>query len=299
MTENYTHWNNWTLPDDEQLKEFVKLVTPFIKWLSPVVVESITDFNELNRAEWSRQLASVRVPVEPYLWERSPCTFPGIRRHSSGDKPTAFKDAKRKPAGVSELEKDSNWTPSLPQHLRDVYKQKACLATDDNDYPYALWRFVVRGVKSGPDPRDVGFHLAHLFPHNDYTLKQLRDNAEESGDHWLGDWPEKLPEYSFSGLYTSAANLCFIPAELMRPTDLNGPLRRLILQKAHSLYGDVCTMFPHGLRELLSKPVDTQWHHTEFEWDEKYTGDVNRMADFNQFRASEFASLVAKKRLTL
>ncbi|WP_147320899.1 hypothetical protein [Hymenobacter lapidiphilus] len=299
MTNNYTHWNEWDLPNDEQLKAFVKLVTPYIKWLSPDIVKSIADFNEQHRTVWSAQLNSVGVPMESYLWERSPCVFPGVRRHGSGDKPSAFKDAKRKPTGVSALEKDPHWTPSLPQHLREMYRQKASLATDDNSYPYELWRYVVRGVKSGPDPRNVGFHLAHLFPHNDYTLKQLRDSSEKSGDHWLGGWPEVLPEYSFSGLYTSAANLCFIPAELMRPTDLNGPLRRLMLQKAHSLYGDVCNMFPHGLQALLHKEDEKQWHHTEFSWDERFTGDIGRMDAFNSYRAGEFTNLIAQKQIVL
>jgi len=304
MTDHYKHWNDWQLPSDEQLKAFVHLVTPHIKWLEPAIVAGIADFNELHQIEWTDLLKEVGVPAAPYLWERSPCTFPGVRRHSKGDKPASFLEAKTLPAESKRLKKEAkalnpkaDWQPTSFQHLPAIFNQDDCLVTDDNDYPYQLWRYVVKGSKSGADPRKVGFHLAHLFPHNDYTLKQLRKAANQSHDHWLEGWPETLAKYSFSGLYTSAANMCCIPAELMRPTDLNGPLRRLMLQKAHDLYGKECNMFPQGLRELLSQENTTQWHHTEFEWDETHNGDVSRLAAFNQYRATEFANLVSKKRL--
>ena len=141
-----------------------------------------------------------------YLWEGSPCAFPGVRRYAGSTEIAVF----RKRAKSSE---------APPQ----------CLSLDDNDYPKHLWSFVFTSRpfrKRGP----AGYQLAHLFDHKEY------------GNRWRDelDTPPGVEEPVLPyGLFTSAANAVYAPGAFLRPTDLSPRLRSLIQRWAHQLYGDV------------------------------------------------------------
>ena len=71
--------------------------------------------------DWSARLEAIGIDPAIYLWDGSPCAFPGIRRYAGSAEIALF----RQRVTASEVS---------PQ----------CLALDDNDYPKHLWAFVFR-----------------------------------------------------------------------------------------------------------------------------------------------------------
>jgi hypothetical protein len=286
---HYADWKDWKEPNPDHLRSFAHQVTPFIKWLHPNIVWGIAAYNDEKQREWQKLLKSVDVNPDYYIWAGSPCAFPGIRRNSSSDKITYLA-----------AKKGGDGNPPAR-----MYSLKDCLRTDDNDYPYKLWRGLIRGEykTTGKSPKDKRYHLAHLFPHKGYELKQLRKATSKIGDAVFSAWPSSLAgqkDYGHitAGLFTSAANFCFIPAELMRPTDHNGPFKRLLFQKAVRLYQtDKCRLFPDGFVECVDQD-QTHWNCDTFEWDE-CTGDTRYLDFFNSERDEELQELVEIRKRAL
>ena len=105
-------------------------MAPFIRFLDPGIVQAVVDDNRRMTTAWSGQLEAARIDPAIYLWDGSPCAFPGVRRYSGSTEIAAF----RKRAMPEE---------APPQ----------CLEVDDNDYPKHLWAFVFTGKpfrKRGP-----------------------------------------------------------------------------------------------------------------------------------------------------
>jgi hypothetical protein len=281
-------WDAWKPPTAAQQLAFAKQVVPHVKWLHPAIVAGIArDNDDPNRGwrDWLGQVADV--PVADYLWAGSPCVFPGIRR-STGAR----------------------------LNTRDSLTAPGCLRTDpsNNHYPQEIWDRVMqvaqptkagsRVVKVG---KPVNFHLAHLIHHKDFNLTkkdQQRAQSAEQGLEGLG-WlqgPERpSTTNAFAGLFTSAANLCFLPAELMKPTDISGPLLHLLLQRAVALYSDVCTLFPHNLTFRAPNPLG--WQHNDrhaggrrvFCWDERPYGDPALTPFLNHWRRVELQEVLRLK----
>lgn len=279
-------WTSWQDPTPEQQFEFAKAVVPHVKWLHRDIVAGIARDNDDPAQGWHDFLAQLpKLPVSDYLWPGSPCVFPGIRR-STGERP--------------------NKTKSL---LFDD-----CLRTDptNNHYPNEIWRRVMQSPK--PDkPRGkiemnekpAKFHLAHLIHHKDFNLDDgpTLETAEQEieGVGWLRGAARPSSDNAFAGLFTSAANLCFMPAELMKPTDIQGALLHLLLQRAVLLYGDVCTLFPHGLKFQAPNPLGWQHDAKEdngqcvFQWDSRQYGDPALTTYLNQWRRTELEEVLRIK----
>ena len=166
--------------------------------------------------------------VDPdiYLWEGSPCAFPGVRRYAGSTEFAVF----RKRA-----------TPdSAPPH---------CLALDDNDYPKHLWAFIFTDKpfrKKGPSD----YQLAHLLDH------------KRAGNRWRDELvcPSEPPlPY---GLFTSAANAILragcLPAphgllhQAAEPPPETGAavVRRRLLLGAATIRGEALRGFGLGSRQL-------------------------------------------------
>ncbi len=116
----------------------------------------------------------MRRGIDPsrYLWYRSPCAFPGVRRYSEGTEIAQYR--RRRP---------------LTEPFSDA------LAVDDNDHPKAIWSYVFRGKpfqKEGPSD----YSLAHLADH-----KEHKDRGAEEFSHpdapccyignCLSQWPRR------------------------------------------------------------------------------------------------------------
>ena len=172
------------------------------------IVSAVVEDNRRLSGEWGSRFDEIGLDAGVYLWDGSPCAFPGIRRYVGKE--------------------------------RDGFRQRTpddCLALDDNDCPKHLWCFALTGKpfrKRGP----AGYHLAHLLGHQEYR-NRWRDELD--GADLVAGTPKLF------GLYASAANAAYVPKASLDPTDASSKLRRVMQGRALSLYGDVCRLVPPPL----------------------------------------------------
>ena len=252
-------WPAWLQPTDEDLLELARAMAPFVRFLDPGIVGAVVEDNRRFGGQWCASLEALGIDPGIYLWEGSPCAFPGVRRYAGSTEIAVF----RKRAKPSE---------APPQ----------CLSLDDNDYPKHLWSFVFTGRpfrKRGP----AGYQLAHLFDHKEY------------GNRWRDelDAPPGVEEPVLPyGLFTSVANSVYAPGAFLRPTDLSPSLRSLIQRRAQQLYGDVCCLVPPPLAVKLCE--DPNWAVDKFQWSAP-VGGMERVADFLEFRRERIGELIKKR----
>ena len=253
------HWPVWPQPNDEDLLKLARAMAPFVRFLDPGIVGAVAEDNRRLGAEWSSRLEALGIDPAIYLWEGSPCSFPGVRRHAG-----------RKEIAVFRQRAAPDEAPSQ------------CLALDDNDYPRHLWAFVFTGKpfrKQGPD----GYQLAHLFDHKEHG-NRWRDELDLPPDA-----DEPAPLY---GLFTSAANSVYTPGAFLRPTDFSPKLRSLIQRRALQLYGNICRVVPPP---LAVKPCeDPNWVLDDFRWSAP-VGGMDRVPDFLEFRRERIGELIDKR----
>ena len=238
-------------------------MTPFVRFLDPGIVYAVAEDNRRMRAVWSSRLEALGIDPAIYLWEGSPCVFPGVRRYAGSTEVAVF----RQRATADEVP---------PQ----------CLALDDNDYPKHLWTFAFAGKpfrKHGPD----GYQLAHLFDH------------KEHGNRWreeLDILPDAMEPVMPYGLFTSAANSAYVPGAFLRPTDFSPKLRSLIQRRALQLYGNICRIVPPP---LSVKPCeDGNWSLNNFQWSTP-VGGMDNVPDFLEFRRERLEELFDKRHAAL
>ncbi len=252
-------WPAWPQPKDADLLNLARAMAPFVRFLDPEIVGSVVEDNRRLGSEWSICLEALGIDPAIYLWEGSPCVFPGVRRYAGSTEIAVFR-------------KRTESSEAPPQ----------CLSLDDNDYPKHLWAFVFTGKqfrKRGPD----GYQLAHLFDHKEYG-NRWRDELEEPP----GMEQPVLPY----GLFTSAANAVYAPGAFLRPTDLSPRLRSLIQRRAQQLYSDVCCLVPPPLEV---KPCENpDWAVDEFQWSAP-VGGMEHVADFLEFRRERIGKLIEER----
>lgn len=219
-------WPDWQQPAEADILKLAHVLTPLVKFLHPDIVAAVVENNQHNLSDWRLKLGEVDIDPNIYLWNGSPCAFPGVRRYTNKERPS-FKDRKM----------------NFPH----------CLFLDDNDYPKHLWAYALTGRKfEKKGPR--GFQLAHLADH------------QKSGNRWCHEFDldsQAAPPPLF-GLFTSPANTAFVPQKFLRPTDAVRHLRALLLKQAYRLYGRVCRLAPPPLTEKALHP--SAWDPEHFTW---------------------------------
>ena len=219
-------WPDWELPLDGDMRALARVLARHARFLTPEIVAALVEDNTHRANEWRTLLTMSEIDPDIYLWDKSPCAFPGVRRYV-GDKEKALLK-KRVPA-------------------------PHCLALDDNDHPKHVWAFVFTGKpfpKRGPNE----YQLAHLADHKEYNNRW----SKEFGREGSGSSPRPF------GLFTSIANTIFVPAGFLRPTDFSPKLRALLLRRAHRLYGDICRLVPPPFIE--KPLADGEWDPDDFDW---------------------------------
>ena len=250
-------WPEWRIPTDDELIEVIRLSARFVKFLDPRIVLEIVEDNNKNRDVWVKGLESRSISPEIYLWENSPCAFPGVRRY----------------AGSKEIAFFRNHT-----HLSEDQIHGA-LKLDDNDFPKQIWSFVFRErpfQKYGPKHHA----LAHLADHKEHNNRLLSE-FEIEPNH---------TQHQLFGLYTCPTNTVYMPTSLLRPTDFSPVIRKLLIHKAHDLYGKFCNILPPWIK--LDHEVDSKWAHTNFEWADP-VGTTENVGKFLDFRSDFMMSILA------
>ena len=250
-------WPVWPQPDENDVLQLATVVTPLVRFLHPQIVQRIVDDNSVNRGPWSAELQRIGINPDIYLWEGSPCAFPGVRRYAGSQEIAQF----RKKAGDS------------PERPTD------CLCLDDNDYPKHIWAYMFTGKpfrKRGPQ----GYQLAHLADHKAHNNRWREEFTVES--------PTNPPP--LFGLYTSPANLAYVPSNFLKPTDFSGTLRALLLSRAYHLYGSVARLAPPPLVEKTEP--DSEWHPDNFRWGD-CVGTFEHVDGFLQYRKQLLDELIS------
>lgn len=253
-------WPTWPQPTDSEVLSLARVVMPYVRFLSPEIVAAIADDNERHRQGWSDAFKGCGINPEAYLWNRSPCAFPGVRRYAGSREVAMYRG-----------------------HLKDeTTKIDQALRLDDNDCPKHVWSFTLRGKefqKHGP----TGYSLAHLADHKSHGNRfeldfELVDGANRT---------------ELFGLYSCPTNAAFIPTAMIKPTDFDGPMRNLLLRRAQALYGGHCRIVPEWLQVRSSHSDD--WHLDEFSWAEP-VGDAIGVAAFLDYRNNMLQKLLDRPR---
>lgn len=183
-------WPTWDQPGTAEVLALARATTPFVRFLSPDIVRFVVEDNEKYRDEWTEELQARKIDPAAYLWERSSCAFPGVRRYAGSREIAAHR-------GHVQLEERQSVN---------------ALVLDDNDYPKQIWSFVFRGAqfsKFGP----LGYALAHLADHKEHGNRYKTDfEVIEVG--------KSTPP--LFGLYTCLSNTVYTPLSLIKPTDFVG-----------------------------------------------------------------------------
>ena len=294
-----TQWPQWPHPNEDEIRQLALVLTPFVKFLHPDIISAVVEDNRLHYAKWSAKLHQLGINSGIYLWDGSPCGFPGVRRYAgskwnllalvltpfvkflhpdiisavwrSGLQSSSTWDKFRYlPLGRISLRKSKEFTWFKKKSESSHFRPPHCISLDDNDYPKHLWAFIFTGKpfrKQGPQT----YHLAHLADHKEHKNRWKYDFNVTEGTEG--------PPLLF-GLFTSPANTVYVPSNFLRPTD-TGTLRTLLLQKAYQLYGDVCQFAPPPLMEKsLENPV---WNPNNFNWSDP-VGTAENISNFFDYR---------------
>jgi hypothetical protein len=253
-------WPTWDQPGTAEVLALARATTPFVRFLSPDVVCAVVKDNEKHRDEWTEALRARQIDPAAYLWERSSCAFPGVRRYSGSREIAVHR-------GHTQL---------------DGRQGVNALALDDNDYPKQIWSFIFRGAqfsKFGPS----GYALAHLADHKDHGNRYKTDFEVIEGER---------NTTALFGLYTCLSNTVYTPVTLIKPTDFVATIRSLLVRRAQQLYGEVCQILPPFLR--VPDASSAEWNVNEFKWADP-VGTSQHMQSFLAFRRDRIRKLIDMK----
>lgn len=245
------NWPLWSQVPSDHLKKIFLTISSHIKFINPAIVEAIADDNMKNKTFFMDILVANSINPDIYLWDGSPCVFPGVRRF------------------VGKYEEPKTF---VKPNLRG---EKQALFVDGNSLPVHFWSYVLRGKKSN-NQGPTGHALAHLVTHKDYNAQQISDELKLTNE---------IPNFGLSGLFSAAFNTAYCPTSLMKPTDFNIEIRRVLQQQLIQLYDKSCTMLPRFAS--FANYDDNAWQPKEFNWNPP-VGDLTHISKFLDFRRKWF-----------
>ena len=104
------NWPDWPQPSNGPLRGLAQVLAPLVRFLQPEIIAAIVEDTRRHAKGWSARLLERGIDPAIYIWDGSPCAFPGVRRHAGSKEIAAFRRRSDQDA--------------LPPH---------CLAIDDND----------------------------------------------------------------------------------------------------------------------------------------------------------------------
>ncbi|MDD2981896.1 MAG: hypothetical protein PHQ74_00775 [Crocinitomicaceae bacterium] len=261
MKTERQNWPEWATPNDESLIQLAETLMPHIKILSPDVVKLIVAENNNKLTQWTNDFKEIGIRADIYLWQDSPITFPGIRRH----------------AGNLEI--------SAVKKNRNNAKGNDSILLDDNSFPKELWSFILRGRKAdknGP----ANYSLAHIIDHKDYRSRHIEE---------IKDFEKTKEKNLYAGLHTSCANTVWLPNNLMKPTDHKGNIRQLLIQVVNKYYSPICTILPHE-KSLNLDNIEDKWQIDRFP-EPTIVGSIDKAEKFIEYRNNLIEERIKKIKL--
>lgn len=250
-------WPVWELPSIDDIQKTTHLLTPYLKFINPKIIEKITLSNNELESYFRAYMASSGIDYKYYIWKSCSTMFPAIRR-ANGKTDNEFK--KRQ----------------LPIELRS---EKNAIYIDDNSYPKHIWAFIFTGQQfSNKGP--IGYELAHIFEHK--AVDRINDELSAQDD---SNYDISKP---LSGMFTSAACLMYAPRTFVKVTDHSLQARRLIQRKIMELYKDTTSILPPTI-EL--KKQDEEWEIDSFVWG-KPVGDLDQIELFLEYRKDRLEKIL-------
>jgi hypothetical protein len=249
-------WPIWQQPTESEALSLGKMVIPYVRFLNPEIVAAIVKDNELHRAEWGNQLNARGINPCAYLWDRSACAFPGVRRYAGRREIALYRGHAK----------------------NDETKIEQALRLDDNDFPKHIWSFTFLHKKF-PKQGPKGYALAHLADHKSHGNRfKLDFSVVDDG----------RSQSALFGLYSCPTNTVFVPTSMIKPTDFGVQLRNLLLRRAEHLYGAHCNILPDWLK-VRPAPSDA-WALERFAWADP-VGDTAGILRFLDYRGKLLAEL--------
>lgn len=252
-------WPSWSGPNEEERLSLSRIITKYVRFLNPDIVDAVVQDNMRQMARWHDLLEQCGIDSSQYLWDGSPCCFPGVRRHSGTKEINAFR--------------------GKTQEFDNA------ISLDDNSYPKQIWSYVFRDSGfSNYGPK--GYQLAHLIDHKDTTSRFSSELISKGGERI-----EAVP-----GLFTCATNAVYVPTDFLKPTDFESGLRGLLQRKAFDLYSDVSQPLPSGMNVVETE--DPRWRVEAFEWPQP-VGTLDYVEDFLRYRNAKMEELFEKRKRAL
>jgi len=258
----FGNWPQWELLSEEDSLLLARVLARHARFLKPEIVRTIAQDNERHGDSWRAELNARGVPANAYLWEGSPCAFPGVRRYAGNEEIAIYRGRK----------------------ASDGKPPEGALQLDDNDYPKHLWSHLFLGKpfqKKGPP----GYNLAHLADHKDHGNRAATDFDIAAGLSIAG---------KLHGLYTCPTNTIYLPAGLLKPTDFHAEVRGLFIRKVQALYAGVCNIVPPFM--AVHECKDSNWDIDRFDWAEP-VGDPTQLTAFLKFRALKMEAIFKQSAL--
>lgn len=251
-------WPTWPQPTEIETLALARIAMPYVRFLKPDIVASIVEDNERERERWRPALSDRGIQPDAYLWQRSPCAFPGVRRYAGSREVAIYRGHLTGAAATFE------------QALR----------LDDNDCPKHIWSFVLCATqfqKHGPP----GYALAHLADHKSHGNRFTEDF----------DFAGSTSRTDLFGLYSCPTNAAYIPSSMIKPTDFGKSMRNLLLRRVQALYGKHCNLTPDWLR--VPAAISADWNLDNFQW-AATVGDVAGVGTFLDYRSDTIEDLLGQ-----
>jgi hypothetical protein len=221
--------HNWNNPSDTDLLTLAKVITKYLRFFDPAIVQAVASDNRARAKRWRARLEQRGVDLRLYLWEGSACCFPGVRRYR----------------GAAEKDFFLNKENAPPQTFPDA------LDLDFNDYPKELCANLLGDRIEG---------IAN------YSLMHILSPSEINDQFWVEAEDSPLREKGIYGLFTNPGNTIYAPNSMINTISKNKKLRGVLAERQLRLY-HVCNLVPEGVRIRTKRQErGAEWHIDRFEW---------------------------------
>lgn len=245
--EHMTHKSDpalemWPAVTQFDAEALVHLAVPYVRWMNPDLVTALAADNDKHQLAWESVFRRAGIPSDLYVWPGSTCIFPGVRRKPGKGESIA------------------------------IVADKLRFDQNGNRLAHRVWEQLGTKVGTFKTERE-GYELVHLLPHQPAEWQKLFKQQPACRTALPSDWQQRLATNGLPALFSNPANMCFLPAVMVRPTDGNSLLRQVLWKKALDLFGR-SALLPPRLAEPFEQWLQTLPSPAKLNWSQRYHGDA-------------------------